>query len=204
MALDGPAHQVPGAVAVMYLGEPSFDRHGLAVRAGGHVAARQHAGQHVRRRGELGTQDIGQSAFAGFDDGAGVVCDQPEQHPIGMLGVAQVPGAIELVQAGGGEAGGVADVVQPSGASSRSASALRTGARPRARAATPWTCAQRRGRGSCRSAWARCPAHETSAFMRSRLDSRRRTFTDVACRLKTSCEEPEYHATTRKFRARGQ
>ena len=32
-----------------------------------------------------------------------------------MLGVAQVPGAVELVQAGGGEAGGVADVVQPGG-----------------------------------------------------------------------------------------
>jgi hypothetical protein len=32
-----------------------------------------------------------------------------------VLGVAQVPGAIELVQAGGGEAGGVADVVQPRG-----------------------------------------------------------------------------------------
>ena len=32
-----------------------------------------------------------------------------------MLGVAKVPGAIELVQAGGGEAGGVADVVQPRG-----------------------------------------------------------------------------------------
>jgi len=27
-ALDGPAHQVPGAVAVMYLGEPPFDRTG--------------------------------------------------------------------------------------------------------------------------------------------------------------------------------
>ena len=43
-ALDGPAHQVPRAVAVLYLGEPLLDRHGLAVRAGGHVAARQHAG----------------------------------------------------------------------------------------------------------------------------------------------------------------
>jgi hypothetical protein len=30
-------------------------------------------------------------------------------------GVAQVPGAVELVQAGDGEAGGVADVVQPGG-----------------------------------------------------------------------------------------
>jgi hypothetical protein len=25
-ALDGPAHQVPWAVAIMYLGEPLFDR----------------------------------------------------------------------------------------------------------------------------------------------------------------------------------
>ena len=103
-ALDGPAHQVPGAVAVMDLGEPPFGRHRLAVRAGGHVAARQHAGQDVWYRVELGTQDIGESAFAGFDDGAGVVGDQPAQQGIGVLSVAQVPGAIELVQAGGGVA----------------------------------------------------------------------------------------------------
>ena len=64
---------------------------------------------------ELVTQDIGESGFAGFDDGAGVVGDQPAQHGIGVPGVAQVPGAIELVQAGGGEAEGVADVVQPGG-----------------------------------------------------------------------------------------
>ena len=64
---------------------------------------------------ELGAQDVGESAFAGFDDGAGVVGDQPAQQGIGVLGVAQVPGAVELVQAGGGEAGGVADVVQPGG-----------------------------------------------------------------------------------------
>ena len=44
-ALNRPAHQVPGAIAVVYLGEPPFDRHGLAVRARGHVAASQHAGQ---------------------------------------------------------------------------------------------------------------------------------------------------------------
>src|SRR5690348_8772564 len=72
-ALDGPAHQVPGAVAVMYLGESLFGRHGLAVWAGGHVALGQHAGQGVRCRVELGTQDLGESAFAGFDDGAGMV-----------------------------------------------------------------------------------------------------------------------------------
>jgi hypothetical protein len=32
-----------------------------------------------------------------------------------VLGVAQVPGAVELVQADGNQAGGVADVVQPRG-----------------------------------------------------------------------------------------
>ena len=60
-ALDRPAHQVPRAVAGVYLGEPPVDPHGLAVRAGGHVAARQHAGQYVRCRGELITQDVGES-----------------------------------------------------------------------------------------------------------------------------------------------
>jgi hypothetical protein len=99
----------------MYLGEPPVDRHRLAVRTGGHVAASQNAGQRIRCRVEFGAQDVGESAFAGFDDGAGVVCDQPAQHGIGVLGVAQVPGAVELVQAGGGEVGGVADVVQPRG-----------------------------------------------------------------------------------------
>jgi hypothetical protein len=114
-ALDGPAHQVPRAVAGVYLGEPLLGRHGLAVRAGGHVAASRDAGQGVRCRGELGAQDAGESAFVGFDDGAGVVGDQPAQQGVGVLGVAQVPGAVELVQAGGGGARGVADVVQPGG-----------------------------------------------------------------------------------------
>ena len=61
-ALDRPAHQVPLAVAVVYLGEPPVGPYGLAARAGGHVAASQHAGQYVRCRVELGTQDIGESA----------------------------------------------------------------------------------------------------------------------------------------------
>jgi hypothetical protein len=106
---------VPWAVAVVYLGEPPVGRHGLAVRASGHVAASQHAGQHVRCRVELGTQDIGESAFVGFNDGAGVVGDQPAQQGVGVLGVPQVPSAVELVQASEGKARGVADVVQPRG-----------------------------------------------------------------------------------------
>jgi hypothetical protein len=74
-ALDRPAHQMPGAVAVMDLGEPPVDRDELAVRAGCHVAAGQHAGKHVWRRLELQGQDVGESAFFGFDDGVGVMGD---------------------------------------------------------------------------------------------------------------------------------
>jgi len=68
---------VPSAIAVLYLGEPLLDRHNLAVRASTHVAEGQHAGKRVRRRLELVAQDVGESAFSGFDDGAGVVGDQP-------------------------------------------------------------------------------------------------------------------------------
>ena len=82
-----------------------LDWHGLAVRAGSHVTTSQNAGRHVRCRLELGAQGIGESALAGFDDRTGMMGDQPAQHGIGVPGVAQVPGAIELVQAGGGEAG---------------------------------------------------------------------------------------------------
>jgi hypothetical protein len=41
--------------------------------------------------------------------------DQPAQHGVGVLGVAQVTGAVECVQARHGKAGRVADVVQPRG-----------------------------------------------------------------------------------------
>ena len=100
-------------VAVMYLGEPPVDRHEFAVRAGCHVTAGQHAGKRVRGRLELQAQDVGKSAFFGFDDGAGVMCDQPAQHGVGVLGIAQVTGAVQCVQARHGQAGRVADVVQP-------------------------------------------------------------------------------------------
>ena len=46
---------------------------------------------------------------------AQVVGDQPAQQGVGVLGVAEVPGAVELVQAREDKAGGVADVVQPGG-----------------------------------------------------------------------------------------
>jgi hypothetical protein len=62
---------------MMDLGEPLFGRHELAVRAGCHVAVGQHAGEHLRRGLELQAQDVGESAFARLEDGAGVVGDQP-------------------------------------------------------------------------------------------------------------------------------
>ena len=39
--------------------------------------------------GRTRSSGCNESAFVGFDDGAGVVCDQPPQHGIGVLGVAQ-------------------------------------------------------------------------------------------------------------------
>ena len=60
-------------------------------------------------------QDLSKSAFPGFDDGAGVMGDQPAQHGAGILGVAQVPGAVECVQARHIKVGCVADIVQPRG-----------------------------------------------------------------------------------------
>jgi hypothetical protein len=81
---------VPETVAAVYLGEPPADRNELAVRAGGHVAVGQRAGKRVRRRLELQGQDVGESAFFGFDDGAGVMGDQPAQHSVSLMDVAQV------------------------------------------------------------------------------------------------------------------
>jgi hypothetical protein len=89
----------------MYLGDPPLDRHKLAVWAGGHVAEGQYAGERIRRRLELQAQDVGGSAFSGFDDGAGVVGYQSAQHGIGVLGAAQVAGAVECVQACHSQAG---------------------------------------------------------------------------------------------------
>jgi hypothetical protein len=102
----------------MYLGEPLFNRYEFAVRAGGHVAIGQRVGKLLRRRLKLQAQDLSKSAFAGFDDGAGVVGDQSAEHVVGAL----VPGAVELVQARDDEIGCVAD------ASAEIASELRRGA----------------------------------------------------------------------------
>ena len=62
-ALDGPAHQVPGAVPVMDLGKSPLGRHRLAVRAGGHVAEGQDLESLSGAELELTGQDVGKPAF---------------------------------------------------------------------------------------------------------------------------------------------
>ena len=66
-------------------------------------------------RVELAEQDAGQAAFFGLDDGAGMVSDQAAQQRFGVLDVAEIQGAVQAVQAGGGKFGEIADVVQPRG-----------------------------------------------------------------------------------------
>jgi hypothetical protein len=97
----------------MDFGESPLDRYELAVWAGGHVAEGQRAAKGIRRGLELAAQGAAESAFFGFDESAGVVGDQTAQQGAGVLGVAQVPGAVKRVEARRGKAGGVADVVQP-------------------------------------------------------------------------------------------
>ena len=102
--------------------------------------------------------------------------DQSAQQGVGMLDVAQVPGAIELVQASEGKAGGVADVVQPGGGFQQigvRAEGWRQAACPRGDALDMCPAV---GRKSWRSAWARCSAHEASWFMRLRLSRQCGTF----------------------------
>jgi hypothetical protein len=87
-AADGPANQVARAVAVVDLGQAVMHLDVVAVGAGGHVAEGQRVGQRPGRRGELAGQDVGQAAFFGLDDGAGMVRDQAAQQRFGVLDVA--------------------------------------------------------------------------------------------------------------------
>jgi hypothetical protein len=167
---------------MMDLGESPFDRDEFAVRAGFHIAASQHGGKDVRGRLELQAQNVGKPAFAGFDDGVGMMGDQPAQHGIGVLSVAQVTGAVQGMQAPHGQAGRVADVVQSRGSFQEIGISAENGCQAACPPGDALDVRPAAGQGSCRSVRARCLADEASAFMRPRLDGRRGTFTDVACR----------------------
>ena len=113
--------------------------------------------------------------------------DQPAQQGVGVLGVAQVPGAVEGVQARHVKVGCVADVVQPRG----SLQQIRVRAENIRQAMCPGgdtlNVCPAAGRDSCRSAPASCCAQDASVVMRPRLGGCGGTFTDVAGRPKTSC-----------------
>jgi hypothetical protein len=80
-----------------------------------HVAVDQRVSQVAWRRRELAGQLPGETSFFCLDDGAGMVGDQPADHGLGVLDIAQVSRAIEGVEPGVGQPGGVADVVQYGG-----------------------------------------------------------------------------------------
>jgi hypothetical protein len=170
----------------MDLGESHLDRHEFAVRAGRHVAERQHAGKDLRRLLELEAQDVPKPAFLGLDDGAEVMSDQSAEHDDGVLDVAQIPGAVECVQVRHGKAGRISDVVQPCGGFQQIGVSAENGCQAACPCGDAPDVCPAAGRGSWRSARARCWAQDASVFMRPRLESRGGTFTDVACRLKTS------------------
>ncbi len=79
------------------------------------MSQKVNASARAGRRGELAGQGVREAAFFGLDDGAGVVGDQAAQDGFGVLDVAEIQGAVQAVQAGGGKFGQVADVVQPRG-----------------------------------------------------------------------------------------
>jgi hypothetical protein len=112
------------------------------------------AGKRVRRRLALIAQDVGESAFADFNDRTGVMGEQSAQHGVGVLGVAQVPGAIELVQAREGKAGGVADVVQPRGGFQEARVRAENGCQAACLCGDALDARLPVGEGSWRSAWA--------------------------------------------------
>jgi hypothetical protein len=116
-----------------------------------------------------------------------VMGDQPAQQGVSVLGVAEVPGAVEGVQAGHVQVWCVADVVQPRGGFQQ--------VRVRAENSRQGMClggdaldvCPAAGRDSCRSARASCCAQDASVVMRPRLGGCGGTFTDMAGRPETSC-----------------
>ena len=175
-----------GAVAVVDLGQAVVHVDVLAVGAGGHVTEGQRVGQRPRRRGELAVQDVGEAALLGLDDGAGVVRDQAAQQGFGVLDVAQVAGAVQAVQAGVGEFGEVADVVQPRGGLDQ----IGVGVEGRVEGAGPGGDALDVGPAAGKRAGQEGAGEVLGpgcdGCMKSTLVSRAGTCTDAAWRLETS------------------
>jgi len=129
---------VSALTVIVVVSESHFDWDELAVRAGCHVAASQHAGKLVRGRLELQART---SASPRSSASTMAMGDQSAQQGVSVLGIAQVTGTVQGVQARHGQAGRVADVVQPCRGFRRSASVPRTGARLRREARPLPSCA---------------------------------------------------------------
>ena len=112
---DRAGDQVCWPVSGTDVGQPLVDRHALSVRSCRHVAIDQRVSQVVWRGLELAGQLPGETSFSCLDDGAGMVGDQPAEHGLGVLDIAQVPRAIKGMEPGVGQPGRVADVVQDGG-----------------------------------------------------------------------------------------
>jgi hypothetical protein len=116
-----------------------------------------------------------------------MVSDEATQHCVGVLGVAQVPGAVEGVQARQGEARRVADVVQPRGGFQEICVGAENWRQAACLSGDALDMRPAAGRGTLRSARARRSADEARAFMWPKLGNQGGMFTDVAGCLETSC-----------------
>jgi hypothetical protein len=184
--VDEAADQVTRAVAVVDLGQAVGHLDLVTVGAGGHVAESQRVRQRLGRRGELAGHDVGQTAFFGLDNGIGVVRDQAAQHRVGVLDVSQVAGAVQAVQAGLGEFGEVADVVQPGGGLDQ----VGVGAEGRPKSAGPGGDALHvgpaAGKGVGEEGAGKAFGPGCGGLHKSTLVRLAGTFTDAAGRLRTS------------------
>ena len=130
---------------------------------------------------------MGEAAFFGFDDGAGVVRDQAAQQGFGVLDVAEIAGAVQAVQAGGGEFGEVADVVQPRGGLEQPGVRAEGGGEAAGPGGDALDVGPAAGKGVGQEGAGEVlsPGCE-GVGMKSTLVSWAGTFTDAACRLETS------------------
>jgi hypothetical protein len=112
-ARDRPRDCIASTVPLPDLRQPLADIQGLSVRASRHVAVDECLSQIAGRRPEFARQVSRKAAFLCLDHRAGVMRDHPAQERFGARDVAEVPGAVERMEAGAAKIRCVADVVQP-------------------------------------------------------------------------------------------
>lgn len=86
--MDKAGYGMFASVASADFHEAGIHGQAFAVGAGGHVAIDEGLGEFVAFGGELGGEFVGEATLLGFDEGAGVVSDQPAESGVGVVGVA--------------------------------------------------------------------------------------------------------------------